>query len=76
MNIAENIIEKCGGVKATAEIVGRSESWVYRWTYEKSKGGTGGYVPRDAQAKIMAAAQAGKVNVEASDFFVTPQGAA
>lgn len=69
MSIAERIIEKCGGVKATAEIVGKSESWVYRWTYDKDKGGTGGTVPRSAQEKIMRAARDGTVPVRAEDFF-------
>lgn len=67
--IAHQVIEKCGGVAKTAELIGRSESWVYRWTYPKDKGGTGGLVPRSAQEGLLAAASAGKVDIEPADFF-------
>lgn len=67
--IAERIIKKCGGVASTALIVKASESWVYRWTYSKEKGGTGGHVPRGAQEAILAAARQGKVDVTPADFF-------
>jgi len=75
MNIAEQVIKKCGGVARTAEITKRTESAVYRWTYPKEKGGTGGIVPVDAQHAIMAAARDGKVEVTADDFFARPEAA-
>lgn len=69
MTIADNIIEKCGGVAETAKLVGRSRGWVYRWTYEKDKGGTGGTVPRSAQVKLLELAAKGVVDVSPADFF-------
>jgi predicted DNA-binding transcriptional regulator AlpA len=67
--IADRIIAKCGGVSAVAQITGQSESWVYRWTYDKAKGGTGGLVPRSAQVALLAAAREGKVDIGPADFF-------
>lgn len=69
MNIAQQVIEKCGGVSKTAKIVGKSESWVSRWTYPKNRGGTNGRVPQGAQIKLLEAASRGEVDLEASDFF-------
>lgn len=69
MTIADRIIKKCGGVARTAELVGRSESWVYRWTYSREKGGTGGNVPRSAQEALLEASRRGAVNIEPADFF-------
>lgn len=69
MNIAEQVIEKCGGVANTARLVGRSESWVYRWTYPKDKGGTNGRIPQEAQLKLLEAAQRGECEVAPTDFF-------
>lgn len=69
MQISERIIEKCGGVKETARLVGNTPSMVYRWTYSKEKGGTGGTVPRAAQEKLLKAAKDGKVDIDPSDFF-------
>jgi hypothetical protein len=69
MTIAKRIIEKCGGVAKTAALIGQSESWVYRWTYPKDKGGTGGLVPRSAQEALLAASKDGKVQIAPADFF-------
>jgi len=69
MSPAQRIIEKCGGVTRTAELVGRSESWVYRWTYPRERGGTGGLVPRQAQFALLDAARDGKVDIQPADFF-------
>ena len=69
MSIAEQVIEKCGGIKRTAELVGKSESWVYRWTYPSSKGGTNGRVPQSAQFLLLEAAKRGDVDISPDDFF-------
>lgn len=71
MTPAQNIIKKCGGVAATAKLVGRTESVVYRWTYEKKLGGTGGTVPNKAQTKLLEAAARGEVDIRPEDFFVS-----
>lgn len=70
MNIAEQIIEKLGGVAATATICGRTHSWVYKWTYPKERGGRGGLVPHEDAEKILAASARGECpKIEPSDFF-------
>lgn len=69
MNIAKRVIEKCGGVARTAELVGKSESWVSRWTYPKERGGTNGRIPQGAQMRLMDAAARGEVDLTVADFF-------
>jgi len=66
---AFRVIQKCGGFSKTATLVGRSESWVYRWTYAKEHGGTGGSVPQSAQAALLEAAAKGRVRIKPADFF-------
>lgn len=73
MTPAEHVIKKCGGVAVVAQICGRSESAVYRWTHEKNRGGTGGLVPSGAQAKLLKAATEGRVSLVPDDFFPAPQ---
>lgn len=74
MNIAEQIIEKLGGVAATATICGRTHSWVYKWTYPKERGGRGGLVPHEDAERILAASARGECpRVEPSDFFRHPE---
>lgn len=66
---AFRVIQKCGGFAATARIVGKSESWVYRWTYSKDNGGTGGSIPAGAQNALLEAAGRGEIDVHPADFF-------
>lgn len=70
MTPAERIIKRCGGVARTAEIVGRTQSVVHRWTYPKNRGGTGGMIPGAAQVKLLEAAARGEVDIRPDDFFV------
>lgn len=69
MTIAQKVIDKCGGVQKTAALVGNTPSMIYRWTYDKDKGGTGGLVPRAAQERLLEAAGAGLINITPNDFF-------
>lgn len=70
MNIAEQIIEKVGGVAKVATICGRTHSWVYKWTYPKDKGGRDGLVPHEDAEKLIAASLRGECPVVLpSDFF-------
>lgn len=71
-NIAQNIIEKCGGIRATAAICGRTENWVRKWTYPKNRNGRGGVVPHEDAVRLLAAASDGRVDLTPSDFFPTP----
>lgn len=75
MTVAKQVIDKCGGIKRTAELCGQSESWVYRWTYPTSKGGTGGRIPPAAQHALLEAASRGEVEITPSDFFPSMTGA-
>lgn len=69
MTIAKTIIKKFGGVRPVAEITGRTEATVYRWTYDKEKGGTGGYIPSEAQRLLVEAAKIREIDVKPADFF-------
>lgn len=70
MTPAKQIIDKCGGVAATAQLTGRTLASVYKWDYPKERGGTGGVVPRSAQDIILAASKRGEVDVSLRDFYV------
>ncbi|MBT5751349.1 MAG: hypothetical protein HOI33_01445, partial [Rhodospirillaceae bacterium] len=45
-DIASQIIALCGGPAKIAEWLGISATSVYRWTYARKSGGTGGRVPQ------------------------------
>lgn len=66
---AQHIIDKCGGVKATAALVGRHYSWVLKWTYPKDRGGRGGLIPDEDQQVLMLKARKGMADLCPSDFF-------
>lgn len=51
-----------------ARIVGRDISCVYRWSYPKNKGGTGGSIPPAMMVKLAAEARRQGVLLQASDF--------
>lgn len=73
MSIAEQVIAKCGGVAATAEMCGRTHSWVRKWTYPKNRNGRGGVVPHDDATRLLhAAAQLG-IPLTPYDFFDLPR---
>lgn len=52
LNSADLIIQKFGGVKQLAKAIGKDPATIYRWTYPKHKGGTGGHIPSSALQKI------------------------
>jgi hypothetical protein len=70
--VAARVIEKCGGVANTARLARRAVPSVHKWRHPKSKGGTGGLIPADAQASLMAAARRGEAALEPEDFFDAP----
>ena len=53
---AKKIIREFGGVKSLAKAINKDPATIYRWTYPKTKGGTGGFIPSSATAKIQLAA--------------------
>lgn len=69
MNIAQDVIEKVGGVAKVAKICGRTPSWVYKWTYPKNRNGRGGVVPHEDAEALLAAARRGEIDLTPEDFF-------
>jgi hypothetical protein len=72
MTIADNIIRKCGGHAQVAAWLGLSLSQVYRWTYPRERGGTGGLVPAQRQTPLLAKARAAGIDLRPVDFFAAP----
>lgn len=62
-NDAPFIIAKFGGVNALAQAIDKNPATVYRWTYPKEKGGTGGLIPSASLLKIQAAANLLNINL-------------
>lgn len=74
---AQRVIEKCGngnfekGLVAISGWTGVSAARVRRWTFTKSKGGTGGVIPTQHQQDIYDRARLKGVDLKAEDFFFT-----
>jgi hypothetical protein len=68
-NVAEVLIEKCGGHQAVAEMLGVDISRVYRFTYPKSKGGTGGLIPAWHMPTLIEKARLRGIEIGPDDFF-------
>lgn len=66
---AARVIEKCGGIDSTAEMVGLHRSVVNRWLRPASKGGTGGLVPAKHQQTLLDQARANGIPLAPEDFF-------
>lgn len=61
------------GIDLASEITNRAESTVYRWLYDKTRGGTGGRVPQsDIERLLEWAARCGKKKppLRSQDFFL------
>lgn len=68
---ANTIIAKFGGHRAVADIVGKDLTRVYRWTYPRDRGGTGGIIPQSDAVRLLEHAKENGVPVSADDFFAT-----
>ena len=66
---AQTVIDACGGFRAVAEMTGRDETRVRRWTYPKDRGGTGGLIPAEVQHVLMSAARARGIDLRPEHFF-------
>lgn len=66
---AHTVIQTLGGFDAVAKITGKHISRVYRWTYPKGRGGTGGYIPQADAEKLLAHAQEKRISLSPADFF-------
>lgn len=73
---AEHVIAKCaaadpdkGGYAVIAGWLKIDVSRVYRWTYPKERGGTGGIIPAKHQQTLLEKAQAADIRLKPADFF-------
>lgn len=67
--VAQAVIEKCGGFETVAEWLDLDLSNVYRFTYPRSRGGTGGLIPAKHQTTLLAKARDVGVDLRPEDFF-------
>jgi hypothetical protein len=73
---AQTIIDKFGGVPALAKATGFSLNSVYKWTYPKEKGGTGGLIPASKLPEVYMAAQRLGIELSAAEVAGVSQRAA
>ena len=73
---AERVIAKFGGARKLYRLLKEIDpeccwnpSSIYRWTYPREKGGTGGVIPSRAMKIIVKAARLHGVLVDGDDFF-------
>jgi hypothetical protein len=66
---AENVIAKCGGHQAVADMLGVDISRVYRFTYPKERGGTDGHIPSKHQGRLLEEARKRGLKLRPADFF-------
>lgn len=67
---ASTVLAKIGGVDVAAQVTGKHPSRIYRWTYPREKGGTGGVVPHDDATKLLKHASENGIALTPSDFFM------
>ena len=67
--IAERIINKCGGARNVAQMLGISVQAVYKWNTDERVGGCNGLIPHRRQIELMIAAKRYGVELTAHDFF-------
>jgi hypothetical protein len=67
---AKTIIEKLGGIKKTSEILGVSETQVYRFTYSKGvNNGSGNTIPPKHWNNILAHAKSNNIDIDTTGLF-------
>lgn len=69
LKVAQRVINKCGGARNVANMLGISEQAVYKWCYPFEQGGGGGLIPQRRQIELMIAAKQRGIKLVASDFF-------
>jgi|LakMenEpi03Aug12_release.lakeMendotaPanAssembly.Ray.scaffolds.fasta_scaffold961367_2 DNA-binding transcriptional regulator YdaS (Cro superfamily) len=65
---AREIVEKLGGVRATARILSMSPSAVSRWMMSRDKRGTNGHIPRRHWPAILKHSRAERLAIRLSDL--------
>lgn len=68
-NQAQKIIAKFGGARKLAALLGYSPVRCYKWTYEREKGGSGGFVSHDCIPAIKLAAELEGIELTAEDWM-------
>jgi hypothetical protein len=68
---SSRIIDKFGGARRLAKLLGFEPSRVYKWTYPKEKGGTDGLVPAACIRAIQSLAELEGVVLTESDWAPT-----
>lgn len=71
---ASTVLAKIGGVEVAASITGKHVSRIYRWTYPREKGGTGGVIPHEDATKLLKHASENKLELTPADFFMVDEG--
>lgn len=65
---ASIVIQRFGGIKAVADVLGLERTAVQRWTYGRDKG-TGGTVPQKHWNRLLTAAAESGLSLEANDLL-------
>lgn len=68
-SVALRVINKCGGVRNVSLMLGISPKTIYKWTYRREYGGTGGLIPHRRQLELMVAAKQHGIDLGPEDFF-------
>jgi hypothetical protein len=66
---ALSVITALGGFDKVAEITGKHISRVYRWTYPKERGGTGGFIPQSDANVLLRYARENSIGLSPGQFF-------
>ena len=66
---AHIIIKTLGGAKVVSEVVNKNASTIHRWTYEKSIGGTGGFIPYTHHEALLEYAKSETIDLIHTDFL-------
>lgn len=61
------------GVRRLSELCDRTEGALRKWDRAKSKGGTGGLVPAEFQARILREAEENQLPLQPRDLIAEPQ---
>ncbi|MBV9549825.1 MAG: hypothetical protein JO256_09160 [Alphaproteobacteria bacterium] len=69
MTIARRVIDIIGGPTKVSEIAGVAVSQVHRWTWPKSRGGTGGLIPAAHQQVLLNYAREHGLQLHPEHFF-------
>lgn len=67
---ARSIIDRFGGFRAVAQVLGVDITRVHRWTYPKARGGTGGTIPARHFAALLDEARRRGIELTASELIV------